>query len=61
VSCRGGEGLSLAVYSTFLDCTSILLFQLSEKGSLPHPQTVIHHLGAKYDHFALKYDECSSP
>jgi hypothetical protein len=48
-----------AVYSTFPDCISILLFPTSEEDPLPHPRSAIHHSGAKYDHFALKYDECS--
>lgn len=48
-----------AVYSTFPDFTSILLFPLSEEDSLPYHRSAIHHSGVKYDHFALKHDESS--
>jgi hypothetical protein len=58
---KGGVKTNLeqsAVYSTFPDCTSIL-FPLSAEDSLPHSPRAIHHPRAKYDHFALKYDESS--
>jgi hypothetical protein len=36
-----------AVYSTFPDCASSLLFSLSEEDSLPYPRCTIHHSHAK--------------